>query len=534
MLQLAGGIALGVDVADFLQLQRTFHGQGEHRAAAQEQDVARLGQVQGQGVDAGVHLQRLGDQAGRLEQGLDQFGLLGGVDAAARHARRDGQRQQGGDLGGEGLGRGDSDLGARMGRPQDLGLARHGRGVDVDHGGRPQPLRLAPGQAGQGVGGLARLADGDGQRPLGHGRAAVAELRGDFHVAGQARILLEGVFADLAGVEGGAAGDDLDALDRGEVHGLDLGLARDQVEVFRQGVLDAVGLLMDLLLHEVAVLALLDQGRGGRDLDHGAVGRAAVGVEHARAGAGHGHVVAFLEVGDLLGEGADGQGVRAQIHLALAPADDQGAAAARAQDQLVLALDQHGERIGAGQPVQRGLEGVQRGQARRQLVVQQMGHDLGVGLAFKDAALGLHLGLQFGEILDDAVVDQADAPGLVRVGVGLGGGAVGGPAGVADADGPGHRVGGEHRLQLADLALGAAALDAPAVLHGDAGGVIAPILQPLQAVDQARDDGAGSGDADDAAHEVCSDKVRVASAFARGREYGVSEEVRPPPCDPRI
>ncbi|MNI62711.1 hypothetical protein D3C73_1180420 [compost metagenome] len=131
-------------------------------------------------------------------------------------------------------------------------------------------------------------------------------------------------------------------------------------------------------------------------------------------------------------------------------------------------------------------------------------------------------------------MDQADAPGLVRVGVGLGGGAVGGPAGVADADGPGDRISRQDGLQLADLALGATALDAPAVLHGDAGGIIAAILQPLQAVDQARDDGAGSGDADDAAHEVCSDKVRVASAFARGREYGVSEEVRPPPCDPRI
>ncbi|MNE37016.1 hypothetical protein D3C80_1308540 [compost metagenome] len=235
------------------------------------------------------------------------------------------------------------------------------------------------------------------------------------------------------------------------------------------------------------------------------------------ARAGHGDVVAFFEVADLLGEGTDRQGVRAEIHLALAPAYDQGAAATGAQDQLVLALDQDGEGIGAGQAVQRGLEGVQRGQARRQLVVQQMGHDLGVGLALEDAALGLQLGLQLGEVLDDAVVDQADAAGLVRVGVGGRGGAVGGPAGVADADGPGQGFGGQDGLQFADLALGAAALDAAVDDGGDAGGIIAAVFQPLQAVDQTGNDGACARDADDAAHMVCSGEGAGRSRFARRR-----------------
>ena len=36
VLQLAGGIALGVDIADFLQLQRAFQGQRGHRAAAED------------------------------------------------------------------------------------------------------------------------------------------------------------------------------------------------------------------------------------------------------------------------------------------------------------------------------------------------------------------------------------------------------------------------------------------------------------------------------------------------------------------
>jgi hypothetical protein len=89
--------------------------------------------------------------------------------------------------------------------------------VDIDQGGGLEPGGLAPATGGQGVGGLARLADGDGQRPRRQGRVAIAELRGDLDVAGQAGQLLEQVAADLAGVEGGAAGDDLDPVDLGEV-----------------------------------------------------------------------------------------------------------------------------------------------------------------------------------------------------------------------------------------------------------------------------------------------------------------------------
>ena len=43
VLQFAGGITLGMDVADLLQLQRALHGQGEHGAPAEEEDVRGLG-----------------------------------------------------------------------------------------------------------------------------------------------------------------------------------------------------------------------------------------------------------------------------------------------------------------------------------------------------------------------------------------------------------------------------------------------------------------------------------------------------------
>jgi len=328
----------------------------------------------------------------------------------------------------------------------------------------------------------------------------MAELRGDLDVARQVGQLLEGIAADLAGVEGGAAGHDLDPIDSGEVRRIGFGLAVHEVEVVGQGVLDAVGLLMDFLLHEVPVLALFDQGRRGGDLNDRPFDRRSIHVEHPRAVPVDADIVALLQIADLLGEGPDRQGVRAQIHLALAPADDQRTAPPRTQDQPVLALDQHRQRIGAGQLVQHRLEGDQRVVVAAQFAVQQMGDDLGVGLAFEDMTFGRKVRLQLGEILDDAVVDQHDPAGFVRVGVGRGGGAVGGPAGVADADGGVQRFGGQHSLQLANLALGAAAFDAPVDQGRNACGVIAPVFQPLQAVDQTGNRRAYARHTDDAAH----------------------------------
>ena len=93
-------------------------------------------------------------------------------------------------------------------------------------------------------------------------RLAVAELRGDLDVDRQAGQPLEQVSADHAGVGGGAAGDDLQALDLGEVEPAGASARPvDRVDVGRQRVLAGVRLLVDLLLHEVAVVALLDQRR---------------------------------------------------------------------------------------------------------------------------------------------------------------------------------------------------------------------------------------------------------------------------------
>src|SRR5580658_9051661 len=72
-----------------------------------------------------------------------------------------------------------------------------------------------------------------------------------------------------------------------------------------------------------------------------------------------------------------------------------------------------------------------------QLVFDEVGDDLGVGLGDELVALGDE-GILKGEVVfDDAVVDDDEGAAAIAVGVGVffGGATVGGPAGVADAEG---------------------------------------------------------------------------------------------------
>ena len=122
------------------------------------------------------------------------------------------------------------------------------------------------------------------------------------------------------------------------------------------------------------------------------------------------------------------------------------------------------------QPRQHRGDRVLRRCAALDLARDEMGDDLGVGLALELAALGDQLVAQRLEILDDAVVDQRHRPDDVRVGVADGRRAVRRPAGVGDAD---RAVRADAAVELAreivELALGAAPLELAVVDRADAG-----------------------------------------------------------------
>ena len=178
--------------------------------------------------------------------------------------------------------------------------------------------------------------------------------------------------------------------------------------------------------------------------------------------------------------------IRAEEVLALAQADHQGGVAARADDEsrVVLVHREQGERAleAADDGAERGLEVAAGGLV---LAAEQDRGGFGVGLAAERVALRQQVGLDLGEVLDDAVVDDGElvVVGEVRVRVRVGRAAVGRPARVADA---GRAVGERVRRQVVaqHLELAGAlahAQLAPTVDDGDTGGVVSPVLESSEA-----------------------------------------------------
>ena len=145
----------------------------------------------------------------------------------------------------------------------------------------------------------------------------------------------------------------------------------------------------------------------GLVMDHGVVGRNL-------------HPVPFLQIADAAGQGRQGQGVGAQVHLAVAEAHGQGAAAPGADHQAVMLGEQDGQGEGPVQALQGCRHGVLGLQALVQVVADQVHHHLGVRLGLEVVALGRQLAAQVLVVLDDTIVDQHHLAVGMGVGVGLG------------------------------------------------------------------------------------------------------------------
>ena len=134
-------------------------------------------------------------------------------------------------------------------------------------------------------------------------------------------------------------------------------------------------------------------------------------------------------------------------------------------------------------------------------MVDQVGDHFGIGLrgelvAQRAQAFALRL-----VVLDDAVVHQRQlAMADVRMRIAFGHAAVGGPAGVADAEGGVEALGDRRGFHLGDAAGAAHAAHGFAIDHRDAGGIVAAVFQPLEPIDQQRDHITIGDGTDDSAH----------------------------------
>ena len=168
----------------------------------------------------------------------------------------------------------------------------------------------------------------------------------------------------------------------------------------------------------MVVVALV--GRVGTVLDahagtyHGAV----VGVPDREVAGGEIHQIALFEVDELVGHGPQSQRVGSDEVLADADADDQRAPGAGGDQPARLVPGHHPKCVGAVQAFHRVGDSVEQVARLVQAAVDQVRDEfrIGVGLEF-EAGIEQFVA-QFLVVLDDAVVDQADAPARhVRMGV---------------------------------------------------------------------------------------------------------------------
>jgi hypothetical protein len=135
--------------------------------------------------------------------------------------------------------------------------------------------------------------------------------------------------------------------------------------------------------------------------------------------------------------------------------------------RLRLGNQAHG--ISALQFLQRCAHRILKTESPVHLVLDQVGDHFRVRLAPEGVLLVVQFLFQGQVILYDAVVNQHHRSGLVRMGIDLGRFAVGGPAGVADGDGPLHRHGRQQPYKIFKLALAPSDLGLTILNGADAG-----------------------------------------------------------------
>ena len=120
-------------------------------------------------------------------------------------------------------------------------------------------------------------------------------------------------------------------------------------------------------------------------------------------------------------------------------------------------------------------------------VLNELGHHLGVCLGGKGHALVRQELLKLCVILNDAVVHHGNAPAAAHLGVGvhIRRHAVGGPPGMADAQGAmDGRAALDHVGQYPQAALGLGDIQLLSVKNSHARRVVPPVFQPTQTVQQ--------------------------------------------------
>ncbi len=306
-----------------------------------------------------------------------------------------------------------------------------------------------------------------------------------------------------------AAADDVNVLDLTQtLVGQAVVLEQNRVVLDTRlyGVGNRLGLLHDLLEHEVLVAALFRSGHIPRYGLNFLLDRVAELVHDNYAVRTDDGNLVVIEDDVALGAADDGGDVRGDHVLALTDADNQRVAAACSDDLLCVVHRDNAQCIRAAQT----LYGLQNGLCEVLLlagmqIIYKVCNGLGVGLGLELVAVRFQTLTQLLIVLNDAVMYDCylalAAQMWVRVAVGRL--TVGGPAGVTDTASAVH-VAALFLDLLFKVCNAAACLDNAQAVLGEGshtGGVIAAVFQTVQTLDENRKRVLASGESNDSTHK---------------------------------
>ncbi len=271
-----------------------------------------------------------------------------------------------------------------------------------------------------------------------------------------------------------------------------------------QGLRNGARLLVNLLEHEMPVLAALDGVCGQFALAHRPHGRYAIRVHDADGFAADLRDVALLQEHEPAGHRQQRRHVGSDEVFIDAEPDDHRASRTREHDALRIRFAHDRQRVRPVQFADRPAHGLTEAACTRQMMVDSMRDHFGVGFRAEGIPEVDEPGPQRLVVFDDAVVHDGDAVERdVRMRIARGRHAVGGPAGVGDADVPRDGRRGERVLQCLDLAHRAQTGELMTLgQHGEPRRIVAAVLEAPQALDEDRNRIAFRNNTDDSAHAL--------------------------------
>src|ERR1700719_990240 len=406
-----------------------------------------------------------------------------------------------------------SDSNFRAGVRQDRagGFASDHGADDIADGQRLGAFLLGFALGRKRVGGFAGLADADDERAIAHNGIAVAELAAVIHFHGNPGQAFDHEFTRQTGVPTGAAGDDLDVAEIAEVLLADLHLIEENLAGFlgdaaQHGVSDGAGLLENFLEHEMLEAALFRSYGIPGDVMHLRLDRFTFSVSDLNAFRCEDRDVSVGEEENVARVREDAGNIAGNKVFGLAQADDHARTTARCYNVARILSRKDHQRVATTQTLDRFAHSAFE-RAAIHILLDQMRHDLGIGLGDELMPFLFEFLLELQVIFDDAIVHNDDFALTVamRMGIFLCRPAMRGPARVSEAIDPIDGIVADGLFEIRQFAGGATNLHMPVLANdGDACGIVPAIFQASKAVQNEGYDFLRADISDNATHDRVS------------------------------